>query len=142
MLNKPKFRKVKCLHCHKPFPVPEAATILTCPNCSKRVRVDNVVVSRPTFTARLETCGKLVIMAKGKLVANVVQAALGIECQGEMDARAVAASHVLLDNGARWKGDLRTAAIKIMPGATVVGGQFQIDYALRYTGATKDAQVV
>jgi hypothetical protein len=54
----------------------------------------------------------------------------------------VAASHVLLDNGARWKGDLRTAAIKIMPGATVVGGQFQIDYALRYTGATKDAQVV
>lgn len=135
--NRP--REVRCLHCHRGFTVPARATVLTCPACSKRVRVDDVVVNRATFEPRVETCGKIVVKSRGKITANVVQAGMGIQVQGELDAGHVAADEVLLGDCGRWRGDLTCAVIKVMPGATILGGRFTIDRALanRTTGAAQ-----
>lgn len=97
------------------------------------------MVSGATYTPRVETCGKIVVKPRGKIVANVVQAGMGIEVRGALETGTAAADAVLVAEGATWRGDLRCAVIKVMPGARITGGRFQIDRSLanRSTGGAQ-----
>lgn len=119
-------RTVLCVSCRGLFRVPEKATILTCPNCHRRVRVDDVVVDEEQHTRRLETCGRIIVRRRGRVFADVVCAALGIDVLGELHAQSVTTSRAYIGPRAVWTGDCVASAIVIETGAQIRGGKFRI----------------
>ncbi|MBA4029210.1 MAG: hypothetical protein C0475_08795 [Planctomyces sp.] len=103
--------------------------VLTCPRCYQRVRVEDVVVDQELYTPRIETCGRVVIRRRGRVVADTVRAAMGVEVLGKMEARSVAAPNVYIGPGAAWTGDCSAHRIVVETGANIFGGRFRIEPA-------------
>jgi hypothetical protein len=122
----PRQRAVQCVHCLRRFPVPPKAMILTCPACFRRVRVEDVIVSAAQHTPRLETCGRIVIRPRARVVAETVVAGMGLEVHGELTARWVTAERVRIGPQGRWTGDCTAASIVVDPGGTILGGRFTV----------------
>lgn len=119
---------VLCLSCAQWFRIPNQASILTCPRCYKRVRVESLVVDRPQMHARLETCGVITVKKRGILAADLVRAGAGIvvEPGGRVQVTRVESYRVILHDKAVWLGDCEAASLHMEPGAVVLGGRFTI----------------
>jgi hypothetical protein len=119
---------VLCLSCAQWFRIPNQASILTCPRCYKRVRVESLVVDRPQMHARLETCGVITVKKRGILAADLVRAGAGIviEPGGRIQVSRVESYRVILHDKAIWQGDCEAASLHMEPGAVVLGGRFTI----------------
>jgi len=127
-MTKPLTRVVRCLHCAAAVRVPDAATVLTCPTCYQRVRVEDVVVENELVLPRLETCGRIVIRRRGRLYTRLgVRASLGVEVLGELQAETVNSCRVYIGPQATFRGDCQAGGITVETGATILGGRFQID---------------
>jgi len=126
-------RFVRCCFCHHAFSVPTSATILTCPKCSKRARVDDIVITGTEFHPKLETCGKIYIRRRAKLASRSVIAALGVEVLGEIEADTVRCGKVYLGPAAKWSGDCTTGSMNMDETASVSSGRFVIDPRLKLT---------
>lgn len=119
-------RTVRCVHCAGPFVVPGAAQVLTCPNCYKRVRVDDVVVTGSQIHGRVETCGSVVIRRGGRFQVEVLKAGMGLLVEGEVRTAHAAAPMVVMGPAAVWHGDLQTAKLDLHPLARITGGRFRV----------------
>ncbi len=122
----PRQRRVQCVHCTRLFPVPLKAMILTCPACFRRVRVEDVIISGQQHTPRLETCGRIVIRPRARVVTEVLAAGMGVEVHGELTAGCVIAGRVRIGPQGRWTGDCTAASVVVDPGATILGGRFTV----------------
>lgn len=130
-MTKPHTRVVRCLHCAAAFRVPDAASVLTCPTCYQRVRVDDVVVDGEMVLPRLETCGRIIVRRRGRLHTRLgVRASLGVEVLGELQAETISSCRVYIGPQATFRGDCRAGGITVETGATILGGRFQIDRSL------------
>ncbi|MCA9300149.1 MAG: polymer-forming cytoskeletal protein [Phycisphaerales bacterium] len=98
----------------------------SCPKCAKALMVDDVIVKSAQGVRKIQTCGKIRVTRRGRVVAQLVEAHEGIECEGIMEANVVSGGHVTIGAKARWKGDCRAPSITIKPGANVEGGWFCI----------------
>jgi len=119
-------RSVQCYHCLKRFDVPPRAISLSCPWCSKRVTLEDLVVKNTSWSSRVQTCGRVVVHRKGSLVATLIEAREGIEVQEHVEGNLVSGGPVLIGPRARVKGDMSAPSIWVEPGATIEGGYFQI----------------
>lgn len=119
-------RTVECLHCREGVTVPARATVLTCPRCYQRIRVDDVVVTGECSTPSLRTCGRVVVKTRSVLIAGQIEARAGLEVHGGLEGRVVSGGPVWLGPRSVWLGDLSAPQIEISPGARVLGGLFQI----------------
>lgn len=119
---------VLCLSCAQWFRIPNQASILTCPRCYKRVRVESLVVDRPQMHARLETCGVITVKKRGILSADLVRAGAGIvvEPGGRVQVARLESYRVILHDKAVWQGDCEAASLHMEPGAVVLSGRFTI----------------
>lgn len=119
-------RALQCYHCRHRFDVPARTMTSSCPKCSKPLLVEDVVVKGIEACRKLQTCGRIVIEKRGRVMAQLVEAHQGIEVQGVMETKKYSGGPVSLGAKAEWKGDCHAPRIDIEPGAKIVGGYFVI----------------
>ncbi|MBX9735471.1 MAG: polymer-forming cytoskeletal protein [Phycisphaerales bacterium] len=121
-------RTVLCVCCASWFRVPEAAMVLTCPCCYKRVRVEDITIDTVDHRHRLETCGVLRVRRRAVLNAGELRvgAAIIVEDGGRVQTRIASSFKLQLHARAQWAGDCEAAYLTIDPGAIVESGRFTI----------------
>jgi cytoskeletal protein CcmA (bactofilin family) len=119
-------RRVQCYHCRHRFDVGAQTHSTSCPRCSKQLHVDDVVIKSLEAVRKIQTCGKVVIEKKGRVIAQLVEANEGVFVEGVLDANVISGGLVKIGAKALWKGDCRAAALCIEAGSTISGGYFVV----------------
>ncbi len=99
---------------------------VSCPGCNKKLLVDDIIVKDFRAVTKLQTCGKIVIQKKGRVIANLVEAHQGLEVRGIIEAKRFKGGPVRIAAKAQWKGDCQAPLIRIDKGALISGGRFDI----------------
>ena len=120
-------KTVQCYHCRHPFEVGGRAMSTSCPGCHKPVIVQDVIVTGLKTTQKLQTCGRVVIKARGRVIAGRVEAQGGVEVLGAINANVTSAGPVVIGPKGRWKGDCHAPALEVKLGARIEGGFFEIN---------------
>lgn len=100
----------------------------SCPKCSKPLNVQDVIVKTAHFVRKIQTCGRIVVEAKGQLNAALIQAQLGVEVVGSIEGNVTCGGLVSIGPKAKWKGDCRSTALAVAAGATITRGFFQVPF--------------
>jgi hypothetical protein len=119
-------RRVQCYHCQHRFDISAHAKSTSCPKCSKQLLVEDVIVKGLEAVRKIQTCGKVVVQKKGRVIAQLVQANGGVEVEGVLEASVVCGGLVKIGPKAQWKGDCRAARIAIEGGCVINGGYFVV----------------
>lgn len=117
---------VSCYHCAHRFEVGGKTQSTNCPDCNQRLIVEDVVIKQLTPVKQVNTCGRLVVRAKGSLLAERVHASEGVEVLGSLQAHVTSAGPVHIGPKARWKGDCTAPALSIDAGARIESGAFAV----------------
>lgn len=117
-----------CYHCGHVFDIAARAMSSSCPKCSKPLNVQDVVVKTAHFVRKIQTCGRIIVEAKGQLNAALIQAQLGVEVIGSIEGNVTCGGVVSIGPKAKWKGDCRSAALAVAAGATITRGFFQVPF--------------
>ena len=117
-------RTVQCYLCRHRFEVAGRAQSTSCPGCYKPVIVGDVVVDKLKPVKEVRTCGRIIVKRRGRIIAELIEAHVGIECLGVIDARTVVAGPVVIGAKATWKGDCHAPSLIVKLGAQILGGRF------------------
>lgn len=112
---------MQCYLCRHRFEVGRRAQSTACPACGRAVIVGDVIVKQLKPVSTVKTCGRVVVHRKGRVIAHVVEAHLGVEVQGALDAKVLSGGPVLIGAKAQWKGDCRAPSMIVKAGARVTG---------------------
>jgi len=82
-------RKVQCYRCGHRQEVGARTQSTSCPGCNKPLQVSDIVVKGYLAVKEIQTCGKVIVQKKGKLIADHVEGHLGIDCEGLIEAKEV-----------------------------------------------------
>jgi cytoskeletal protein CcmA (bactofilin family) len=94
----------------------------TCPKCNKAIKVEDVTVKTYLPVNDLQTCGKVMIVKKGRVVAKRIMSGEGIVCEGAMEGSIETEGDVVLGPKSSWKGEyLFSRSLTIADGAKVLG---------------------
>lgn len=119
-------RTLTCYHCAHVFGVSAKAVSCNCPKCSKLLQIQDVVIKGTHSVRKLQTCGKILVEVKGKLIAPLIQSSLGVEVLGSLEGNVVTPGPVRLGKKASWKGDCTAPTLSVELGAVVTRGYFHI----------------
>jgi cytoskeletal protein CcmA (bactofilin family) len=122
----PNPRTVRCYHCGHTFEVSVQAQSTSCPKCSKQLRLEDVVVKTVEAVRKLQTCGRVVVQKKGRVVAQLVEAQMGVLVEGTMEANVISGGPVAIGPKAQWKGDCSAPSVSIQDGSVITKGYFVI----------------
>ena len=125
-------REVRCYHCGNGLRVGERALTTMCPHCYRGLRVDDVILRGRESFAAVQTCGMVLVHRKARVLANVVQASMGVQVEGGLRADVISGGPVLIGPRAFWKGGCRAPSLDIRDGASVLGGLFEITPDVRF----------
>lgn len=125
-------REVRCYHCGHALQVGERALTTMCTHCYRGLRVDDVVIRGKESFAAVQTCGMVIIHRKARVLANVVQASMGVQVEGALRGDVISGGPVLIGAKAFWKGGCRAPSLHIQDGASVGGGWFEITPNVRF----------
>ncbi len=119
---------VHCYHCGHRITVGGRTQSTSCPKCSKRLVIEDLVIKSYYAVVNAETCGKLIIARNGHVVAQKrIVAFKGIEVEGKLQCKeAITAGPLTLGPKAEWKGNLKAASLSIKPGATIQAAHFTV----------------
>jgi len=123
--NAPK-RTIMCYHCRHRFEVPVRAMSTSCPKCYKGLVIEDVVIKTAHAVRKVQTCGKVLVEAKGRLIATSVEAAQGVEVLGVLEGSVTSGGPVRIGPSAQWKGDLKAPSLRVELGARITRGYFVI----------------
>jgi len=98
----------------------------SCPDCHQPVIVQDVVVKGLKTTRKLQTCGRVVIKARGRVIAGVIEAQLGVEVLGALNGNVISGGPVIIGPKGRWRGDCCAPTLQVKLGARIESGFFQI----------------
>lgn len=121
-------RTVQCYHCRHRFEVGGRAQSTSCPGCYKPVIVSDIVVDgMPRLVTEIRTCGHIHVKKKGRIGAKLVEAHLGITCEGTIDAKEIRGGvHIHLGPKSYFKGDLKALALSVEEGAVIAPSHFDV----------------
>ncbi len=119
-------RAIRCYHCRKPFEVSARAMTVGCPKCGKQLLVDDIVVKTTQQVRKLQTCGRIIVQPKGRVVADVVEAHEGIECRGLVRTKEYLGGPVVIGAKATWKGDCAAPSVAVEAGALIEPSFFDV----------------
>jgi cytoskeletal protein CcmA (bactofilin family) len=119
-------RSVRCYHCGHRFDVSARAMTGSCPKCYAKLMLDDIVIKNTQSYRKLQTCGRLVVEARGRVIADLVEAEEGVQVVGKLEAKAYRGGPVTIGAKAIWKGDCEAPSLVIEFGAQVIGGYFVI----------------
>jgi hypothetical protein len=115
-------REIRCYFCGHQFEVSTKTLSVPCPHCNKALKVEDVVVNSYLPVNDLQTCGKITISSKGRVVAKVIRSGDGIECEGTLEGAIETDGDMLLGPKATWKGQtLQSKSLHIADGAKLIG---------------------
>lgn len=115
-------RDIRCYLCGHVFDVSSLTMSVPCPRCNKALKVEDVHVKTYVPVNDLQTCGKITIAKNGRVVARVIRAGEGIDCDGTLEGAIEADDRVVLNGKSTWKGKtLVTRALVIEDGAKLHG---------------------
>ena len=127
MARRVTFRTVQCYHCAHRFEVSSSAESSSCPGCNKPVMVGDMTVKTLKPVQKVQTCGKIIVAKRGRIIADLIVAVEGIEVEGVIDAKKViSGGPVTLAKKAEWRGDLMAPSLQIADGAKVRRSYFEI----------------
>jgi hypothetical protein len=103
----------------------------SCPGCHKPVIVEDFILkkNKPSLlmVTKVQTCGRIVVPRRARIVAKLVEAHGGIEVQGHLEADQVISGRcTLIDAKAYWRGNLKAPAVIIKPQAVIESGYFEV----------------
>ncbi len=121
-------RRITCYHCGRSQDVSGRTTSTVCPACSKTLTVEDIVVKSYLGVRNVETCGRLIVTKKGRVVAQQrIVAHEGIELEGKLECReALVSGPVTMGGKAEWRGDLTALSLAVAEGATIRRGYFTV----------------
>ena len=119
-------RAIRCYHCRKSFEISARAMTVGCPKCGKQLLVDDIVVKTTQQVRKLQTCGRIIVQPKGRVVADLVEAHEGIECRGLVRTKGYSGGPVLIGAKATWRGDCTTPSLAVEAGAKIEDGLFAV----------------
>lgn len=126
MARAPAQRTVQCYHCRHRFEVSRKALSISCPKCSKALVVEDVVIKNAHSVRKIQTCGRLVVQKKGRVIAQLVEAHDGVEVEGILEANVHSGGPVRIGAKAQWKGDCHAPALAVEMGGRITSGYFVI----------------
>lgn len=126
MAKKATAREVVCYHCGRAFEIGSRAMTVSCPGCFRPVLVEDIVVRNVQGNTTLQTCGRLVVQRRGRVVAKRIQAIGGVEMLGTLEASVECEGAVRIGAGGKWKGDCTAPVLRVESGASILGGFFRI----------------
>lgn len=100
----------------------------SCPKCNKPVIVQDVIVKGLKTTQKIQTCGRVIIKPRGRVIAGLVEAQQGVEVLGILNGNVISDGPVVIGPKARWKGDCRAPTLEVKLGARIESGFFEIPY--------------
>lgn len=119
-------RTVRCYLCGKPFDAPGRAISLSCPWCYRRVTLDDVVIREECYTNRVQTCGRIVVLKRGRLHAGIVESSLGVEVYGFIEGKIRSHARLYVAPKGCIKGEAWAPTVQLEPGAIVDGAALKI----------------
>ena len=128
MARQAAIKTVQCYHCRRRIDVSAKAMSTSCPECYKPVVVQDVVVKGFQTVQKLQTCGRVIVKTRGRVVAGLIQAQQGIEVLGVLDGNAISAGPVVIGPKARWRGNCQAPSLEVKAGARIESGFFKIPY--------------
>jgi predicted RNA-binding Zn-ribbon protein involved in translation (DUF1610 family) len=132
-------RRVQCYHCRHRFDISSRAMSVPCPKCAKALIVEDVVINTAHNVRKIQTCGKVIIEKKGRVVAQSIEAHGGVEVEGVVEAKVLSGGPVRIGAKAQWKGDLAAPSLTAELGCRIERGFFTIpDDALGVADLTPD----
>jgi hypothetical protein len=115
-------RHIRCYLCGHHFDVSGMTMSVPCPRCNKALKVEDVHVKTYVPVNDLQTCGRITVAKNGRVVAKVIRAGAGIECDGTLEGAIEADNHVTLTGKSTWKGKtLQAPSLVIDEGAKLLG---------------------
>jgi hypothetical protein len=112
-------RTVQCYHCRHRFQASRQAMTMTCPKCSKALLVEDVVIKVAHAVRKIQTCGRLVVQKKGRVIAQTVEAHGGVEVEGLLEANVVSGGPVRIGAKAQWKGNCTAPSLEVELGGRI-----------------------
>jgi hypothetical protein len=97
-----------------------------CPKCSKSLTVEDLVIKTAHAVRRIQTCGRVVVQKKGRVIAQQIEAHGGVEVEGILEANVVSGGPVRIGAKASWKGDLSAPSLLVELGGRIERGFFVI----------------
>ena len=119
-------RAIQCYHCRHKFEISRQAQSTSCPKCSRQLRLEDVVVKTLEAVRKIQTCGKVVVHKKGRIIAQMVEAHMGVFVEGTMEANVVSGGLVTIGSKAHWKGDCSAPSVAIEDGSVITSGYFVV----------------
>ena len=115
-------RAIRCYLCGHGFDVSTRTMSVPCPKCHKALKVEDVNIKTYLPVNDLQTCGKITVTPNGRVVAKLIQAGDGIECEGTLEGAIKTDGDFALGPKASWKGkSLHSKRLSIAEGAKLVG---------------------
>jgi len=115
----PATRAVVCTHCERTIDIPATAMSVSCRHCHRRVIIEDLEIRTYHAVTRVATAGKVSILKKGTLVADVRVNELAVE--GKVKGDIVALDRVALGKKATVEGDVSCRRLTVEPGAKLRG---------------------
>ncbi|MEM1212549.1 MAG: polymer-forming cytoskeletal protein [Planctomycetota bacterium] len=120
-------RRVQCYHCGHRLEVSARAQSTSCPGCNKAIYVADLVLSKYDAVKSKQTCGKIIVKKKGRLIADLVEANEGIEVEGVLEAKQVISGQpVVIKKKAVFQGHLQAPSCIMEEGATIKPSLFDV----------------
>jgi len=123
-------RTVHCYHCRHSFEVSPQTMSTSCPKCSRALTVEDVVIKTAHSVRKIQTCGRLIVQKKGRVIAQTVEAHGGVDVEGILEAKVISGGRVRIGEKAQWRGDCAAPSLEIVEGGRIEGGFFEIMPAL------------
>ena len=112
-------KEVICTHCREACTVAKRAMSVVCPNCRKRLILENYHIKNYTSVRELVTCGEVMVDRRGHVRACIKAGTLTVKGQVQGDVRA--RGLVKLSRTARFVGALTAPSLQVEGGAVVEG---------------------
>ena len=119
-------RAIRCYHCRAETVVSGHAQSGSCPHCNRHFALLDIVITRRHWGGRLETCGKARVEQDAIVRTPLLVASEGVEVHGNFAGRLVSFGPVVVGPDATIDADVEAPAIRIEPGARILGGRFTI----------------
>jgi len=120
----PATREVVCTHCERKIEIPATAMSVSCRHCHRRVIIEDLEIKTYHAVLRVATAGRVEVMKKGTLVADVRVNELSVE--GNVRGNIVALDRVAVGKKASIEGNVSCRMLSVEPGAKL-HGHFQVD---------------
>jgi cytoskeletal protein CcmA (bactofilin family) len=88
--------------------------------------IEDVVVKTYQAVRKIQTCGRVIVQKKGRVVAQLVEAHEGVVVEGILESIVISGGLVKIAAKAQWKGDCRAPSLTTEDGCVINGGYFVI----------------